>query len=960
MRKLFCTTVAVLMATLSAVAEGNPLEVKELKLSNGLTVWLNEDHTQPKVYGALVVKAGAKDCPNTGIAHYLEHVLFKGTQRIGTVDYAAEKVWLDSISMKYNELSQTRDAEKRLAIQRDISRLSQRAADYAIPNEFDRLISKYGGSALNASTSWDVTEYHNTFAPQFLEQWCELNSERMINPVFRLFQGELETVYEEKNRAADNMITGTVERIIGAAFKGHPYQYPIIGSTENLKNPRLSDMEDFFRRYYVAGNMGLMLSGDFNAGDIVPLLERTFGRLPKGEAPKRQIEQLQPFNGETLNVKLNIPLVKAVGLLFRGPLATDKDYRALQLAMRLLSNDNATGMLDSLRTAHKMMFALSENFSLNEAGAVGLLVIPKIPFGSKKKAERLCWQQIERVKAGDFSDEKLTELKQAMLCSIQDELETITSRAGQMGEVFSQGRTWSDYLKEVEAIRTISKADVVAAANRYLLTDHYMRGVKRFGSYPKDKVSQPNYTPVVPKHTHEQSAYAKELAGKPVAERSPRLIDMQHDAEIVPLTDHTTLYRVENPVNDIFALSLKWHKGKRDDARLALTEAYLTELGTDSLTKHQLGEAWQRLGTTLETKLSDDYLMLTIKGFDRNLEPSLSLLHHVLTSLKADKEAKKEMADEYKMSHKQLDRTNSSIHQMVVAKLMRSTRSPYLQQPTVAEAKKMTGEELLALFADVRQYDCSILYSGTRSSQEVASLCRDNLNLQTATLTHPDNAVRLQTYDEPLVYVYDKPDSRQTLIGAYCSIKPSLTDKEEAQLRLWSQYMGGGMSSLLFQEIREFRAMAYTAHGYDIIPNRARHSDYPSGFLAYLGTQGDKAMQALAVLDSLMSDMPVNEQNVAAAKQEILNDINNSYPSFRQRANTVSSWCMNGYKEDPRTSLSRIVPTLTTDDMTGFYRSNIQQKPRIYYIIGNKKLLDLQQLSKYGRVVMLKKEDVMR
>ena len=962
MRKLFCTAFAVLMATLSAVAGGKPLEVKEFKLSNGLTVWLNEDHTQPKVFGALVVKAGAKDCPNTGIAHYLEHVLFKGTQRIGTIDYTAEKVWLDSISMKYNELSQTTDVEQRLTIQRDISRLSQRAADYAIPNEFNRLIAKYGGSELNAFTSWDVTEYHNTFTPQFLEQWCELNSERMLNPVFRLFQGELEAVYEEKNRAADNMITGAVERVIDAAFKGHPYQYPIIGSTENLKNPRLSDMEDFFRRYYVAGNMGLMLSGDFSAGDIVPLLERTFGRLSKGEAPKRQIEKLQPFNGETLNIKLNIPLVKAVGLLFRGPLSTDKDYRALQLAMRLLSNDNETGMLDSLRTAHKIMFALSENFSLNEAGAVGLLVIPKIPFGSKKKAERLCWQQIERVKAGDFSDEKLTELKQVMLCTIQDELETITSRAELMGEVFSQGRTWGDYLNEVEAIHAISKADVVAAANRYLLTDHYMRGVKRFGSYPKDKVSQPNYKPVVPKHTHEQSAYAKELAEKPVAEHSPRLIDMQHDAEIVPFTEHVTLYKVENPVNDIFTLSLKWHKGKRDDARLALAEGYLTELGTDSLTKHQLGEAWQRLGTTLETKLSDDYLMLTIKGFERNLEPSLRLLRHMLTSLKADKKATKELADEYKMSHKQLDRTNASIHQMVVYRIMKGNRSPYLQQPTVAEAKKMKGEELLALFADVRQYDCSILYSGTRSSQEVAGLLSHTLNssFSQCHLAAPDNVIRLQEYNEPLVYVYDMPDSRQTIIGTYCSIKPSLTDKEEAQLRLWSQYMGGGMSSLLFQEIREFRAMAYATQGHVIMPNRVRHSDHPSGFLGYLGTQGDKAMQALAVLDSLMSDMPVNEQNVAAAKQEILNDINNNYPSFRQRANDVSSWYMNGYKEDPRTSLSRMVPTLTTDDMTGFYRSNIQQKPRIYYIIGNKKHLNLQQLSRYGRVVMLKKEDVMR
>jgi predicted Zn-dependent peptidase len=319
------------------------------------------------------------------------------------------------------------------------------------------------------------------------------------------------------------------------------------------------------------------------------------------------------------------------------------------------------------------------------------------------------------------------------------------------------------------------------------------------------------------------------------------------------------------------------------------------------------------------------------------------------------------------MEHKQLDRTNSSVHQMVLEKLLKGDRSTYLQQPTVAEAKKVTGEELLRLFDDVRQYDCSVLYSGTRSSKEVANLCRTNLNLN-ANLTPPDNAIRLQEYTEPIVYVYDMPDSRQTLIGTYCSIKPSLTDKEGAQLRLWSQYMGGGMYSLLFQEIREFRAMAYSTAGQDVTPNRARHSDHPSGFIAYLGTQGDKSMQALAVLDSVMGQQSLDDKqsseasssNVAAAKQEILNDINNSYPSFRQMANFVSTYRMNGYREDPRASLSRIVPTLTAADMTDFYRSNIQHHPRVYYIIGNKKQLDLLQLSKYGRVVMLKKEDVMR
>ena len=172
--------------------------------------------------------------------------------------------------------------------------------------------------------------------------------------------------------------------------------------------------------------------------------------------------------------------------------------------------------------------------------------------------------------------------------------------------------------------------------------------------------------------------------------------------------------------------------------------------------------------------------------------------------------------------------------------------------------------------------------------------------------------------------------------------------------------MVGGMGSVLFQEIREFRAMAYSTNGQHLTPNRALHRDHPSGFLAYLGTQGDKAMQALAVLDSVMQQMPVNEQNIAATKQEILNNINNSYPSFRQMGDNVSAYRTSGYREDPRASVSRLMPTLTAADMTDFYRANIQQHPHIYYIIGNKKQLDFERLSAYGKVVMLKKQDVMR
>src|SRR5690554_6135680 len=297
MKKLAITSLFILFS-LFVLFSKNPLNVKEYTLSNGLTVWLNEDISQPKVIGSIIVKAGAKDSPNTGVAHYFEHIMFKGTDKIGTTNYKDEKVWLDSISEKYDELARLSDPEKRLEVQKEINELSIKAAKYVIPNEFNKLISQYGGTGLNAGTSWDYTMYFNTFTPQYMKQWCEINSERLINPVFRMFQSELETVYEEKNMYADMLGSQAAEKILQEFFKPHPYQYPIIGSTENLKNPRLSEMEEFFNTYYVAGNMGLVLSGHFDADEVLPILEDTFGKVKKGTVDKPVIEMPAPIIGK--------------------------------------------------------------------------------------------------------------------------------------------------------------------------------------------------------------------------------------------------------------------------------------------------------------------------------------------------------------------------------------------------------------------------------------------------------------------------------------------------------------------------------------------------------------------------------------------------------------------------------------------------------------------------------------
>ena len=325
MKRIILSVFSISLSFVAMAQNSDVLKVKEARLSNGMTVWLNEDHSQPKVYGAVVVKAGAKDCPNTGIAHYFEHILFKGTEEIGTVDYQAEKPWLDSISAKYDQLAATKDEASRLAIQKDISRLSQKAGEYAIPNEFNRLISKYGGSALNAGTSWDFTYYHNIFTPQYMAQWCQLNSDRLINPVFRLFQGELETVYEEKNMYADDMMSSAMEKIFLELFQDRPYAYPVIGSTENLKNPKLSEMREFYKKYYVACNMGLVLCGDFDSDNIMPLLEQTFGRIPRGVEPPHVKSPLPDITSErTVEIKMPMPstLPSSCSLMVRQECST--------------------------------------------------------------------------------------------------------------------------------------------------------------------------------------------------------------------------------------------------------------------------------------------------------------------------------------------------------------------------------------------------------------------------------------------------------------------------------------------------------------------------------------------------------------------------------------------------------------------------------------------------------------
>lgn len=936
----------------------NALKVKEYRLENGLTVWLNEDHSQPKVFGAVVVKAGAKDCPDTGIAHYFEHMMFKGTDRIGTLDYESEKVLLDSIAMKYDELAMTEDTVARARLQKEINELSIRSSEYVIPNEFNRLINRFGGSGLNAATSYDATIYFNTFSPQYMVQWAEINSERLINPVFRLFQSELETVYEEKNMYGDFIGGQVMDTLMARYFGPHPYAYPIIGSTKNLKNPRLTEMHKFFEDYYVASNMALILSGDFDAQQVMPILEKAFSRIRSGNAPKQEKVMLPPFNGrETMKVKFPIPFIKAMGLGFRGVSANHEDQVALNIAVNLLNNSNGTGYLDKLMVEHKLMGALAINESMNEAGILAVAIMPKLLIQSYSSAEKMVWDEINRVKNGDFSDEMFNSLKLEQKRQYASSLENIDSRATIMMNLFSQGKSWNDYLNEVARIESITKEDVVRVAQKYF-SNNYLCVTKSTGKYPKDNLPKPAFSPVVPRNADASSSYAKQLEKIPEQQVAPRIIDFEKDVKTSKLTPLVTLYTTPNPLNDIFTLNISYGIGALEQPELMQLTNYLQLLGTESLSFEQFRSRLQSIGSTLAFDVTPDAFVMKVTGFDNHIDETMELVGDFIRHAKADDKKLRQIVDDAKVSEKAFFKSGDNVASALLEQVKYGDQSRYLRKLSLSQIKKLKGKDMLAIYDKVRSVQCDLHYCGTLPVEKVIGTIRQHLPLERTTVASNSPYYReLKQYDRPTVFFIDMPDMAQSIVYGYVKGDPVDDKASRHASRLFSVYFGGDMSSLMFQEIREFRSFAYRTSGRYQLPNHA-HKGTAGSFTAMLSTQSDKTLDALGVLDSLIREMPLKPERMEAVKQTLVNRINNDYPPFRNLSEKVASTRMEGFDRDPAEEFLRDIATMDMQDISRFYREQISGRPVVYVITGNRKHIDMKKLAEYGTIIKVKKKGI--
>lgn len=956
-RLLGLVSFAIFAISLVGQTNSESLTLKEFKLDNGLTVYLNQDKSVPNVLGAVVIKTGGKYDPadHTGTSHYLEHMMFKGTDELGTIDYGREKIYLDSISIKYDELAKTTDAAEREAIQKKINELSLEAGKYAIPNELDRMLDQIGSSMVNAFTSDEIVAYFNVFPNNQMEKWMMIYSHRFKYPVFRLFQSELETVFEEKNMYADDFSTNLIETFYKNLYRNHPYgTQTVIGTAEHIKNPSLTNMRKMYETYYVANNMALIITGNFDMDKAIPMIEKYFSSWKSGKIPEFPEYKESDFEGIEEIVDRITPV--KVGLIgYRTVPVNHKDETALEVATAMLSNSSSTGYLDKLGLEGQVLEAMCFSDIRNDHGALVVLYVPKIIGQSHKKAFKLVHNQIMKLHTEEIDKEMLEAVKLNLIKEYQQSLEDPTNRAFLIASLFTANKTWEEVLNYPEDIRAITADDVNRVATQYL-NNNLLSFQSKMGFPQKDKLEKPGFEPVIPKNSEEKSLFAKKMQEVPENKTEPQFIDFKSDVTQVELKGGVTLYHVANKINDIFSLTIKFQKGTNSDMRLAQLAEYMQLIGTEKLELDAFNSKLQQLGCSFWIGVEENYFTINIDGFDKNLQESVELIVSLLISPKADDSKLNNLVRNASFTRKFEKSSPDDLSSALFSYGLYGENSEYLRRMTVKEVKKTSSQDLLNLLSDVISENYSIHYSGTLTVDELKKSADELLTFeQKASASKFPVFFERENYSENTILFLDDSKSLQSQIYFYVDGREN-KPRERAVAMAFNQYFGTGMSALVFQEVREFRSMAYSAYAVYRTGFMPNHKGYLQGFV---GTQCDKTIDAISLMDSLIHQMPVKENRMPDIVSALMQSINSSKPTWREMSETIEKWKLQGYDSDPTELNYKVYHDLTFKEIYEFYTQNIQKKPMLICIVGNKKSIDMEALAKFGKIVEVSQEDIM-
>ncbi len=944
--------------------DNDPLGAKIYTLKNGLKVYMSVYKDAPRIQTYIATRAGSKNDPAdaTGLAHYLEHMLFKGTSKIGALDWEKEKVMLKQISDLYEEHFKANDSERKKLYEK-IDSLSSQAAKLVASNEYDKMISSLGAEGTNAYTSLDQTVYVNDIPSNELEKWMKVESERFNELVLRLFHTELEAVYEEFNIGQNSDGRKVFQAFMSGLLPEHPYgTQTTIGTSEHLKRPSMVKIHEFFMKYYVPNNMAIVLAGDFDPDQAVELIEKYFGGYESKEVPKfevkKQPEITEPIVKEVFGVEKAI-----IDMGWRLPGAGTKEILLGELVSNLMSNGKA-GIVDINLLQKQKVGAGSYTFSwsANDFSFFGFYGSPR-PGQKLEELKDLFLTQLDLVRKGEFADWMLEAVVNDLEYQMQKSFETNEGRADMLLDAFITNQSWSQSVNKIKTLRSFTKKDIMDFANTYLNNNNYVVVYKREGVDKNiAKVDKPKITPVdPPKDTI--SAFRVNFEKLESPRMQPVFVDFKKSIQSENLKNGVRLDYIKNEINQTFELNYILDIGSDNDKLLPIALRYLKFLGTEKYSPEQLQQEFFKLGVSFDIFASNEITYVTLRGLDRSFEKAVELFEHILANAKPDEEVLKNLVSEIKKERSDAKKDKRTVLQGAMFSYARyGNKSPFTDILSLKEMEKLTGEQLVKKVADLTSFKHDVFYYGSKGISDISKLLNKWHKVPAKLLELParPDYVEQDTKEEKVVFV-PFPEMTQAEVMLVSKGTKGFNLQEDIMSQLYNEYFGSGLSSIVFQEIREKRALAYSAYAFNSSPRDTRDAHY---FRAFVGTQADKLKDAVPAMKEIIQNMPIAQDQITNAVNAIIKKIETArvtrdkiYWTYRQNKKR-------GYEKDLREDTYNYFTKFSseknnlTEEFKKFQAKTIKDRKFTVLVLGDKSKLDSKYMKSIGSYEEKSLEDI--
>lgn len=933
----------------------DPAKARIYTLENGLKVYLSYNADEPRVSTLIGVRAGSTSDPieTTGLAHYFEHMMFKGTDEIGTLDWEKEKIVLDQISDLFEQHRSTNDPDEKKAIYQDIDSLSQIAASYVAPNEYDKLVSSLGAKRTNAGTSYESTVYINDIPGNEFEKWLKLESERFDDIVLRLLHTELETVYEEFNMYQDMDRSRANNALFEGLFPTHPYGRDVIGLPEHLKNPSMVNIYQFADTWYRPNNMAIAIAGDINMDEAIVLIDTYFGTLePNPELPVITQPIEEPITSPIVREVIG-PDAESISLAFRFDGGNTEVAHYVAIMDMILSNSQA-GLIDlNLNQQQKVLRAGSYNYFLRDYGIHNFYGQPR-EGQTLEEVKDLLLGEIEKIKNGEFDDWMIEAIINDMRLTDVRRDENNFARAFGFINTFIMGQPYSYRIGYIDEMEKITKDQIVEFAKQNY-NDNYVVVYKRTGENTElVKMEKPMITPLEINREDQSEFFAEFMEEK--AESIPAVfVDFDKEIETDAIDPEIEISYIHNKTNELFNLQYIIDMGKNHDLKLPLAFQYLPYLGTDTYTAEELQKEWFKYGLSMNVYASADRCYVYVSGLSKSFDKGVELLEHVLSSAQADQQAYDDYVDGILKK-----RTDAKLNKGTIlwSGLYSYGRygavNPFTHILNEDELKAINPQELTDMMKDIYAYKHRMFYYGSDDIGMVKQVIGkyhvvpEELKPYPAPVKYEE-----QSTDKSIVYFADYDMSQVNII---LLAKGPLFDKTlMPPAQLFGEYFGGGLSSIVFQEIREARGLAYSAFSAFSNPPKMDESHFIYGFV---GTQSDKMKEATDALLGLMNDMPKAQKQFDLARESIMKKIESERIIKTNIFWTYQRNLDRGIDYDVREDVYDYVSSVDMDQFNQFFEEYIKGNNYSILVLGNKNEIDMNVLGQLGTVKELTLEEL--